>query len=40
LSEFRSRGYPQSFILSLKNRKWMTKADFAQLLNAMGQKDA
>jgi hypothetical protein len=28
--------YGQSFVLSLKNRKWMKQSDFAQLLNAMG----
>jgi hypothetical protein len=28
--------YGQSFILTLKNRKWMKQADIAQLLNRMG----
>src|SRR5580704_8383328 len=28
--------YGQSFILSLKNRKWMKASNFAALLNAMG----
>lgn len=28
--------YGQSFVLTLKNRRWMKDANFAQLLNAMG----
>ena len=32
--------YGQSFILSLKNRKWMKASNFANLLNAMGQARA
>jgi hypothetical protein len=32
--------YAQSFILNLKNRKWMKASNFAVLLNAMGQARA
>lgn len=32
--------YGQSFILSLKNRKWMKASNFAALLNTMGQARA
>ena len=28
--------YGQSFVLSLKNRKWMKQSNFATLLNRMG----
>jgi hypothetical protein len=32
--------YAQSFVLSLKNRKWMKETDFDALLNAMGETRA
>lgn len=32
--------YGRSFILSLKNRKWMKASNFAALLTAMGQARA